>query len=256
VSPRSWFHKRRREKLLVELVREEITWYWGTRFGRLSKAYLVLSSTLALVASIMVIYILLQPLVVYDGFTLSGYVSPLTYELRFVDRVATYPFLDSLNAISVFMLLFALTTSILGVLGVIGVYMEWRTWVAFVPASTASASLLISILYSLLRLASMDAIPTIPYTITVSSAGGGRIYLYPPKANYTWIYYLPWRPVYFFIAFNLLIALTAGSLVNLILKPKPPVTRARIRRKSEESSLNQLFNRLRGLSTRSRGGGV
>jgi hypothetical protein len=118
------------------------------------------------------------------------------------------------------MLAYAAVTGIFGALGVIGVFKEWRSWVAFAPSSTASASLLVSLLYSLLRLASIDVIPSIPYTVTITSTGGGRIYLNPPIATYSWTYYLPWRPIYFLTAFNILIAFTAGSIILLLLKPK------------------------------------
>jgi len=59
-----------------------------------------------------------------------------------------------------------------------------------------------------------------------------------------------------FTAFNILIAFTAGSIILLLLKPKTPVTRARIRRKSEVSSLNPLLSKLRGLFNKGRGGSV
>ncbi|MEM0004603.1 MAG: hypothetical protein QXN97_04660 [Desulfurococcaceae archaeon] len=129
------------------------------------------------------------------------------------------------------MLAYAAVTGILGALGVIGAVKEWRSWVAFAPSSTASASLLVSLLYSLLRFASLDAIPSIPYTVTITSTGGGRIYLNPPRATYNWTYYLPWRPIYFFTAFNILIAFTAGSIILLLLKPKTPVTRVKPKKK-------------------------
>jgi len=224
------FHRRRRERPLVELVREEVEWYWRARLGRLGGIYLAFSSLLAAASSIFVIYILLQPLVEYRGFTLSGFISSLRYSLYIVNNPARYPVLDSLSVVSTFIYLFALITLSLSVLGVIGVFKEWRSWVAFVPASTGSASLLVSLLYSLLRVYVRDVIPSIPYTITVEAAGG-RVYLEPPSTTYTWIYWLAWRPQYFFVAFNLLIALSAGSLVILILKPKPPVTLKNMKKK-------------------------
>jgi hypothetical protein len=112
----------------------------------------------------------------------------------------------------------------LSVLGITGVGKKWRSWIAFSPASTASSALLISLLYSLLRYASLDAIPTLPYTIIVTGASIGGITLNPPRTVYTWTYYLAWKPVYFFIAFNTFVAFTAGSLIILLLKPKTPVT--------------------------------
>ena len=222
-----WRFREKREKSLIEMVSEEIEWFWRVRLGRLSKAYLTLTCLISLLTSILTIYILLQPLVLYEGFTLSGYVTPLHYDLKVASYQVRYPFLDSLNVISTFILLFALITGSLSVLGVIGVYKKWRSWIAFTPASTASSTLLISILYSLLRYASLDAIPTLPYTVIVTSVGIGRVILNPPRTIYTWTYYLPWRPLYFFIAFNLLIALSAGSLVILLLKPKTPVAKAK-----------------------------
>jgi hypothetical protein len=255
VSWRLWF-RRRRVKPLQELVSEEIAWYWWTRLGFIGKLYLLISSILSISSSLLTVYILFHPLVVYDGYTLSGYISPLSYSLRVAGIPAKYPVLDSLVSISIFMLVYAAVTGILGALGVIGAVKEWRSWVAFAPSSTASASLLVSLLYSLLRLASIDAIPSIPYTVTITSTGGGRVYLNPPIATYSWTYYLPWRPIYFFTAFNILVAFTAGSIILLLLKPKTPVARARIRRKSEVSNLNPLLSKLRGLFNKGRGGSM
>jgi hypothetical protein len=42
---------------------------------------------------------------------------------------------------------------------------------------------------------------------------------------------LPWRPLYFFLAFNLLVAFTAGSIIIMLLEPKTPVTRVKPRKK-------------------------
>jgi len=215
--------REKREKSLIEIVSEEITWFWRVRLGRLGRAYLLLTCTLSLLASIFTIYILLQPLVLYDGFTLSGCVTPLHYDLRVAGYHVRYPFLDSLNTISVFILVFALVTSLLSVLGVIGVYKKWRSWIAFTPASTASSTLLVSLLYSLLRYASLDAIPTLPHTVIVASVGVGRVFLDPPRTNYSWTYYLAWKSLYFFMAFNILLAFTVGSVILLLLKPKIPV---------------------------------
>jgi len=254
VSWRLQFRKKR-AKPLQKLVSEEIVWYWWVKLGFIGKVYLLISSMLSLTTSIFTVYVLIRPLVIYDGFTLSGYISPLGYSLKVAEYPVRYPFLDSLVSISIFMLVFALITGVLGALGVIGAIKEWRSWIAFVPSSTASASLLVSLLYSLLRFASLDAIPSIPYTITVTSIGGGRVYLNPPSAIYNWTYYLPWRPIYFFIAFNILIAFTAGSIILLILKPKTPVTHTKIKRRSGRSSLNPV-NKLRGFFTKSRGGSV
>jgi len=230
------FRRGRKEKPLVLLVREEIEWYWWTRLGRLGRGYLLLSSLLAVVSSLVTMYILFQPLVYYDGFQLSGFIAPLRYSLSIAGEPARYPVLDSLSVISIFMYLFALITLSFGVLGVIGVFKKWRTWTAFTVASTSSASLLVSLLYSLLRVYSLNVIPSLPYTITVYSVGGGRIILNPPRTTYTWVYWLPWRPLYFFIAYTLLIAFTAGSLVLLVLNPKPPVVKSKPRRKKGGSS--------------------
>jgi hypothetical protein len=250
-----WSHKKR-EKSLIEMVSEEIEWFWRVRYSRISRAYITFTCLLSLFISLLTIIILFHPLVIYYGFTLNGYVAPLSYSLTVADRPARYPFLDSLNVISAFTLVFALVTCVLSILGLIGVPKRWRSWITYAPASTASSALLVSLLYSLLRYASLSAIPTLPYTVTVTGVTTGRIYLDPPRTVYTWVYYLPWRPLYFFLTFNLLVAFTAGSIITILLKPKTPVTRARIRRKSEVSSLNQLLNRLRGLLTRSRGGSV
>ncbi len=215
---------RRREKSLIEMVSEEIEWYWRVRFGRASRAYIGFTCLLSLFTSILTIIILFHPLVIYYGFALSGYVAPLSYNLKVAGLPVRYPFLDSLNVISVFTLVFALITCALSVLGLVGVRRKWRSWVAYAPASTASSALLVSLLYSLLRYASLSAIPALPYTVTVAGAPTGRMYLDPPRPVYTWVYYLPWRPLYFFLAFNLLVAFTAGSLVILLLNPRPPVT--------------------------------
>lgn len=223
--------RRRKEKPLVLLVREEIEWYWWTRLGRLGRGYLLLSSLLAVGSSLVTMYILFQPLVYYDGYQLSGFIAPLRYSLSVAGVPVRYPVLDSLFTISVFMYLFALITLSFGILGVIGVFKEWRTWIAYTVASTGSASLLVSLLYSLLRVYSLSAIPSLPYTITVYSVGGGRIILNPPKTTYTWVYWLPWRPLCFFIVYTLLIAFTAGSLILLLLNPKPPVTKTKPKRK-------------------------
>lgn len=223
--------RRRKEKPLVLLVREEIEWYWWTRLGRLGRGYLLLSSLLAVGSSLVTMYILFQPLVYYDGYQLSGFIAPLRYSLSVAGVPVRYPVLDSLFTISVFMYLFALITLSFGILGVIGVFKEWRTWIAYTVASTGSASLLVSLLYSLLRVYSLNVIPSLPYTITVYSVGGGIIILNPPKTTYTWVYWLPWRPLYFFIVYTLLIAFTAGSLILLLLNPKPPVTKTKPKRK-------------------------
>jgi hypothetical protein len=214
----------RREKSLIEMVSEEIEWYWRVRFGRASRAYIAFTCLLSLFTSTLTIIILFHPLVIYYGFALSGYVAPLSYNLKVAGLPVRYPFLDSLNVISVFTLVFAVITCALSVLGLVGVRMKWRSWVAYAPASTASSALLVSLLYSLLRYASLSAIPALPYTVTVAGAPTGRMYLDPPRPVYTWVYYLPWRPLYFFLAFNLLVAFTAGSLVILLLNPRPPVT--------------------------------
>jgi len=220
--PMLW--SRRREKSLIEMVSEEIEWYWRVRFGRISRAYIAFTCLLSLFISLLTIIILFHPLVIYYGFALSGYVAPLSYNLKVAGLPVRYPFLDSLNVISVFTLVFALVTCVLSILGLIGVRKRWRSRVAYAPASTASSALLVSLLYSLLRYASLSAIPALPYTVMVTGAPTGRMYLDPPRPVYTWVYYLPWRPLYFFLAFNLLVAFTAGSLVILLLNPRPPVT--------------------------------
>ena len=227
--PMLW--SRRREKSLIEMVSEEIEWYWRVRFGRASRAYIAFTCLLSLFTSLLTVIILFHPLVIYHGFTLSGYVAPLSYNLKVAGLPVRYPFLDSLNVISVFTLVFALTTCALSVLGLVGVRMKWRSWVSYAPASTASSALLVSLLYSLLRYASLSAIPALPYTVTVAGAPTGRIYIDPPRPVYTWVYYLPWRPLYFFLAFNLLVAFTAGSIIIILLKPKTPATRVKPRKK-------------------------
>jgi len=242
------------KKPLTLLVLEEVEWYWWMRLGKIGKAYLLTSSLLSLLSSTLIIYILFQPLVVYDGFSLSGYVTPLSYSLKVAGSPVRYPFLDSLVTVSFSCLIFALVVGVLGVLGVIGTFKEWRSWVAFVPSSTASASLLVSLLYSLLRFASLDAIPTLPYTITINSSGGERIYLSQPSTVYTWVYYLPWSPLYFFIAFNILLALTMGSIILILLKPKTPVIRAKPPEGKEPGRSNRLLSRLRSFIEKRRSG--
>jgi len=229
----TWNSHEIRGKQLFKIISEEIEWYWRTRFGILGKTYLTFICLLALATSLFIIYILFHPLVYYEGFTLSGYVAPLHYDLRVAGHRVHYSFLDSLNVISVFTLIYAFITMSLSVLGITGIGKKWRSWIVFSPASTASSALLISLLYSLLRYASLDAIPTLPHTIIVTGVSIGEVTLNPPRTIYTWTYYLAWKPVYFFIAFNTFVAFTAGSLIILLLKPKTPVTQVKLKKKKE-----------------------
>jgi len=213
------FPRRGRYRTLVERVAEDLEWYWRVRLGRLGRAYLAFTCVLGLSVSALTAYVLLHPLVTYEGFTLSGYVAPIRYDLRVAGYPVTYPFLDSLSTISAFTLMFAVAVGSISALGLVGVRRRWRTWVALAPASTASSALLVSLLYSVLRFASLDAIPTLRYTVTATSTTG-RLLLDPPKTTYSWTYYLPWRPVYFLTAFNALLILTAVSAAILLMKPR------------------------------------
>ena len=216
------FPRQGRYRILVERVAEDLEWYWRVRLGRLGRAYLLATCVLGLLTSAITVYALLTPLVTYEGFALSGYVAPTRYELRVAGYGVTYPFLDSLSTISTFTLAFAVAVGSVSVLGLVGVRRRWRTWVALAPASTASSALLVSLLYSVLRFASLDAIPTLRYTITAAGTAG-RLLLDPPKATYSWTYYLPWRPVYFLVASNALLILTAVSVAILLMRPREVV---------------------------------
>jgi len=216
------FPRRGRYRALIERVAEDLEWYWRVRLGRLGKAYLQATCVLGLLTSAITAYALLTPLVTYEGFALSGYVAPIRYELRVAGYGVTYPFLDSLSTISTFTLAFAVAVGSVSVLGLVGVRRRWRTWVALAPASTASSALLVSLLYSVLRFASLDAIPALRYTVTATSTAG-RLLLDPPKAAYSWTYYLPWRPVHFLVASNALLILTAVSVAILLTRPREVV---------------------------------
>jgi len=220
------FPRRGRRRTLVERVAEDLEWYWRVRLGRLGRAYLAFTCVLGLSVAVLTAYVLLQPLVTYEGFTLSGYVAPTRYELRVAGYPATYPFLDSLTTISTLTLAFAVAVGSISVLGLVGVRRRWRTWVALAPASTASAALLLTLLYSVLRYASLDAIPALRYTVVASSTTG-RLLLDPPRTTYSWTYYLPWRPLYFLVASNALLILTAVSVALLVAKPRELVRPAK-----------------------------
>jgi len=244
---------RRKVKTLLEVVSEEIEWFWRVRLGKLARIYLAVSCLFCLFISTYTIVILFQPVVYYDGFALSGYIAPLYYNLRVAGSPVRYPFLDSLNIISVFTLVFAVINIILSVLGIIGYNKKWRHWIVFIPSATGSGALLVTLLYSRLRYTAFSAIPALPHTVMVTGMSTGRIFIEPSRPRYTWVYYLSWNSTYFFILYNILVALTAGSLVILLLKPRTPVTPVKPRKaRGEKSKLSVLLSRVREIFTRSK----
>lgn len=150
---------------------------WWARRENLWRALAVLalaSSTLAFVA---VIASSVSRLVYYEGYTLSGWVSLLGYDLRVLGDKVSAPPLDSVSIIAAT----AITISLAGLALVAAATASWlRRWEAGVASFAASASvasaLSLSLLYSLLRVVVYDVLPHLPARGSFLTTAG-RLYL-------------------------------------------------------------------------------
>lgn len=123
----------------------------------------------------------LTPLLVYEGWTLSGWVSLASSNLRAFGEPAWIPPLESvaritvvLAAISISSLALAAASVLLWVLG------RFRTSLEAATASAVATALSTTLLYSTLRVVVWDIVPQLDSTRSVYSTAG-RLLLNPPK---------------------------------------------------------------------------
>lgn len=210
--------------LLIETARRELYQYTRVRPGLVLKSLIYASAVLTLLTSALSIYALANPIVVYEGLVLRGYISPLHYSLYVENRAVNYPHLDSVITISWLTLAYTTAVIALTAYALLG-YKWWRTrsTLALLAVSTISAYMLLGLVYSILRVLAFDIVPGLPAT-TYAAVIGGRLILDPPKTTYTWTHQLSRNPLFLAILSIALFLLGASLLLALALTPRLPVS--------------------------------
>lgn len=203
-------------------VAEEIYWYSRIRPSKLMEIYVALVSIVNIFVSIIVLYILTQPLAFYDNFTLSGFISPLRYSI-FVGGVSVkYPVLESMSIVSRLVLVFNILTLVLSILTYYSTRVKFRTWIGLLPVASGLNALILSLLYSILRVFVQDILAVIPHTVRLDNYVAD-FKIPPPEIQYTWTYYLTRYSLVFLILNTILLFFTTSILLYLLINPKPPV---------------------------------
>lgn len=222
---------------LHELIRKELRSYWVMHSRLVLRILVLVSTTMSLIVSVFTLILLINPVVLYKGYILSGYVSPLRYELLVEGIRVKYPYLDSVNTVAWFTLVFTVFLMVFLMFSLIAYRTSTRTALLLIGLSNLIALLVFTLLYSLLRVLSTDIVPVLPTTV-YALATGGRLMLDPPQAHYTLSYYLPRNFTLFIVVYVVLAVLASLALVYLALTPTIPVTKNR--RKNKKNQHNTI----------------
>lgn len=207
---------------LNKVVRLELESYRLLVPTRFKLIVLLSTLTISIASCFFTLIITLQPLAYLNGEVASGVIYLTRYELKTMGVFIKHPPLDSLVFISWFLLLKVLVTLFLGVICIYGLFVKYRVWIGVVPIVSMSSALLVSLLYSLLRVHVVDVVPALVNSVSTHSLHGA-IVLDRPKVVYTWVAKLPSNTLLFSTWFNALLILTSASLMVLLYTPRPLV---------------------------------
>lgn len=229
-------------RTVSDLVKKELESYWFIYLTKGGMIVLLFASVTSIFITVFSLVALTCNLVEYHGPVLYGYVSPIRYELRIDSAVLAYSNLDSVVLISRLFLLFAIVLLILSTMSLLLIIKAYtrpgqsstdrrtingvrRHWMSFVMLSPIGSGLLSMLLFSILRVLAYDIVPDLPRSIYLTSSTG-RVYIYSPFAEYTWVMTdLAWRPMFFIILFILASIATVMTVIYILLIPRPPVTK-------------------------------
>lgn len=190
------------------------------RFSLREKVVIYLTAALSLAASLLVPLATATPIAIFEGFTASGMVSLLRYELRVGGEEVTLRPLESVSFIAYVLWIGAAALAALSLasIGIVSRKQAEATLLELVPASACIASLNLTILYSLLRVTIDDVLPYIPTKYSVRTAAGSLI-LHSASSAHGWPYVLYTRyRLLLILSAAMLLALAAASLYIILRK--------------------------------------
>lgn len=208
---------------MKQLVRLEVESYRLIKLRFFSLFILLVTLTASIATCVFILISMFQPLVHLKGDVLNGVVCLIAYQIDVVGRNVHYPPLDSLKFIASLLLIKDVVILTLSVMSVYGLFVKYRAWISLVPVSSSSSALLISLMFSLLRVYTLDVIPVLTRSVTATNLQGVFI-VEQPEVEYTWLSIIPRKPIYFLICFNILLALTVASLMVFLYTPHPPIS--------------------------------
>lgn len=159
-------------------------YYWLGRYARIG---IILSSTLTIASSILILWITLSPLYVFQGVMVSGIISITHYKLYIGGIPAKIPVLDSLTTLSYKLFLGSILSSSLVSPSLITVSIKPkipRIYIESAAAGYGIAGLTVSLLISFLRVLYMDILPIIPIRSKIPTHYGEFTY-YSSIGKYT-----------------------------------------------------------------------
>lgn len=146
-----------------------------------------LSAAVAVIAAIIAAILLSQiarPMVTFSGWSISGWIGFLGYEIMIAGKQARVPPLDSIALISIFLALMMIFTLASAAIAAYGYFSRRELVMLEASAVSAFASAMVLVLtFSVIRVVVRDVIPSIRPSVVTGSAG--RLTLDPGQSEWS-----------------------------------------------------------------------